>query len=183
MSEAAAFEIGSDSVETTIACGKAIASLLQADDVIVLCGDLGAGKTHFSKGVAVGLGIDDEVTSPTFNILRMHDTAADGSALDAPLAHWDIYRLDSPDQLDDVDYFGILESGCISLIEWGDKFPEALPEDHVRLDITLADDSGSENARLLRFEGHGKRGEELVASIRETLRGQAEENDPAKVSD
>ena len=164
------FEIGSRGVEQTISFGKMVAPLLAAGDVIVLCGDLGAGKTHFSKGVAEGMGISDEITSPTFNILRMHDTAADGSALEVPLAHWDIYRLDDPDQLEDVDYYGVIESSCVSLVEWGDKFPEALPEEHVKLGITLDMTSG-DDARILRFEGVGPRGCELVDGIRGALGG------------
>lgn len=150
----------SRSVEETIGIGKKLAGLLRPDDVVILTGDLGAGKTHLTKGIALGLGIEDEITSPTFNILRMHDgRTADETPIE--LAHWDIYRLEDPSQLDDVDYFGILESGCISIVEWGDKFPDDMPDDYMKVDISL----DAEGVRRLAFEGHGLRGDELAARM------------------
>lgn len=142
----------SNSIDETIALGRTLSTVLLDDDVVVLCGDLGAGKTHLSKGIALGFGIDSEVTSPTFNILRQYDFG-DGRLL----CHWDLYRLDEEEQLDDVDFFGILESGCVTLIEWGDRFPEALPDDYLKVSISL-DDSDS---RIIEVEGCGPRGVEL----------------------
>ena len=151
----------SRSVEETIEIGKRLAALLRADDVLVLTGDLGAGKTHLTKGIALGLGIEDEVTSPTFNILRLHEgRTADGEPVE--LAHWDIYRLEDPSQLDDVDYFGMLESGCISIVEWGDKFPDDMPDDYLLASIAL----DADGTRRLTFEGHGLRGDELEGLLR-----------------
>ncbi len=157
---AAIFEIDSDSLDSTIAIGEAFASLLKDGDTIVLCGDLGAGKTHFSKGVAKGMAIDTVITSPTFNILRLYE-APDGRTL----AHWDLYRLDEESQLEDVDFFAITESGAISLIEWGDKFEDSLPKEHVRLNISLAQG----DLRKLEFRGYGPRGNSLVLEIRDLL--------------
>ena len=79
--------------EETIALGARLGALLQAGDVLVLTGDLGAGKTQLTKGMATGMGITDDVTSPTFNILMVYE----GSSM--PLYHFDLYRLDDPDQL------------------------------------------------------------------------------------
>jgi len=152
--------VESHSVKETIDIGVRLAGLLRADDVVVLTGDLGAGKTHLTKGIAMGLGVDDEITSPTFNILRMHEgVTAAGEPVE--LAHWDIYRLEDPSQLDDVDYFGILESGCISIVEWGDKFPDDMPDEYLQVDISL----DADGARHLAFSGHGSRGEELARQI------------------
>ncbi len=172
------FETRSAGVEQTMAIGSAVAPLLEAGDVILLCGGLGAGKTRFAKGVAEGMGVSDEVASPTFNILRVHETPTT-----VPLAHWDLYRLDDPGQLDDVDYFGVLESGCISLVEWGDKFAEAIPDECVRLDMSI----GEGDARTLRFEGIGARGAALVESIakvlREGLRGGSDGEGPDEIGE
>ncbi len=123
----------------TESCGVALASFLEPDDVLVLSGDLGAGKTHLSKGIGAGLGVADAVTSPTFNILLAHEGRL-------PLFHFDLYRLEDADQLEDIDYWGTLESGGVSVVEWGDRFDEALPPDGllVRLHITGDDDRAIE---------------------------------------
>lgn len=101
------------------------------NDCVVLSGDLGAGKTQFAKGFAAGLGVDDEITSPTFNILFEYV----GDEL--PLLHFDLYRLDEEDELTDIDFFGLLESGAVCLIEWGDKFPAAMPDERSTFRLRL----------------------------------------------
>lgn len=147
----------SESVEETMQLGQALADLLQEDDCVVLNGDLGAGKTQFAKGFAEGLGVDDEITSPTFNILIEYV----GDEL--PLLHFDLYRLDEEEDLEDIDFFGLLESGGVCLIEWGDKFASALPEERVDLRISTEGDG----SRWISLEGHGIRGEELETLIQE----------------
>ncbi len=114
----------SSSAAETQAAGASLAECLQADDVVLLAGDLGAGKTVIAKGVAQGLGVEAPVTSPTFNILLVYRGRL-------TLNHFDLYRLDDPDQLVDMDYFGTLESGGVSIVEWGDRFPSAIPADHL----------------------------------------------------
>lgn len=131
--------------------GERLALSLRADDVVVLGGGLGAGKTQFAKGVARGLGVDDEVTSPTFNILVQH--VGD----DLPLLHFDLYRLNDEDDLEGVDFFGLIESGGASLVEWGSKFPQAMPDERLDVDISVAEDG----SRDVTVTGQGKRGCEL----------------------
>lgn len=121
----------SASAQETMEIGRKLAELAQAGDVVVLTGDLGAGKTQFSKGFAAGLGVDDEVTSPTFTI--MVEYVGD----ELPLLHFDLYRLEGAWALEDIDYFGMLESGAVCLVEWGDKFPEALPEDYLEVSFSI----------------------------------------------
>lgn len=135
--------------------GKELASLMQADDCVVLNGDLGAGKTQFAKGFADGLGIDDDVTSPTFNILFEYV----GDEL--PLLHFDLYRLDDDEELEGIDFFGLLESGAVSLVEWGDKFPTAMPDDRLDVRIAVVDES----QREVSIEGVGPHGEKLEAAF------------------
>ena len=82
---------------------RALAPLLVAGDVVLLSGDLGAGKTQLTKGVAEGLGVAEPVTSPTFNILLVHQGRL-------PLYHFDLYRLERADELEDLDYYATLEA-------------------------------------------------------------------------
>lgn len=148
-----------NSLDDTIRLGEAIAGLMEMNDCVVLSGDLGAGKTQFAKGFAAGLGVDDEITSPTFNILFEYV----GDEL--PLLHFDLYRLDEEDELTDIDFFGLLESGAVCLIEWGDKFPAAMPDERIDVQITVADDE----TRTVVITGHGTRGERLEAALGEAL--------------
>lgn len=141
----------SDSPARTVSFGRRLAPLLAAGDVAVLTGDLGAGKTCLVKGVAEGLGIEGRVTSPTFNILLAH-------AGRLTLNHFDLYRLEREEQLEDIDFWGTLESGGVSFIEWGDRFPGALPAD--RLDVSLRIDGDEE--RSLVAEPTGPRSAELA---------------------
>ena len=132
---------------------------MEMNDCVVLSGDLGAGKTQFAKGFAAGLGVDDEITSPTFNILFEYV----GDEL--PLLHFDLYRLDEEDELTDIDFFGLLESGAVCLVEWGDKFPAAMPDERIDVQITVADDE----TRAIAITGHGTRGAQLEAALGEAL--------------
>lgn len=144
----------SNSEEETIQLGARLAEHVQTNDVIVLSGDLGAGKTQFAKGFAAGLGVSDDITSPTFNILLEYVGA------ELPLLHFDLYRLDEPEELDDIDYFGLLESGGVSLVEWGDKFPEHMPSDYLLIQIRVVDD-----ARRFEIQGFGQRGTQLAEAL------------------
>lgn len=139
--------------------GEKVAGLVQMNDCIVLSGDLGAGKTQFAKGFAAGLGVDDDITSPTFNILFEYV----GDEL--PLLHFDLYRLDEEDELTDIDFFGLLESGGVCLIEWGDKFAVAMPEDRVDVRILVSDDE----TRTVDISGNGARGTQLEAQLAKVL--------------
>ena len=131
----------SESAEQTKTIGANLGALLRADDIVLLSGDLGAGKTQFTQGVARALGIpEDQVTSPTFNILLTYEGhVRSGEPL--VLNHFDLYRLDEPGQLVDIDFAGVLESGGVCLIEWADKFLPSMPEDRLEVRIT-ADENG-----------------------------------------
>ena len=101
------------SQEETIALGERLGALLRVGDVLVLTGDLGAGKTQLTKGIAAGMGVEDDVTSPTFNILMVYEGA------EMPLYHFDLYRLDDPDQLEDIGLYEMLDGDGACVIEWG----------------------------------------------------------------
>ena len=131
-----------------------LAPHLRAGDVVVLTGDLGAGKTQFVQGVAAGLGVSAQVTSPTFNILLAY---GDGRL---PLYHFDLYRLDAAEQLDDIGFFETIDGDGASFIEWGDKFADALPYSY--LEIALQVDETDDDARRIRARSVGERARELL---------------------
>jgi tRNA threonylcarbamoyladenosine biosynthesis protein TsaE len=143
--------VTTESDTATRAVGRALAAFVVAGDVVVLSGDLGAGKTQLTKGLAVGLGVAEPVTSPTFNILLVHRGRI-------PLYHFDLYRLDAAEQLDDLDYWGTLEADGVSVVEWGDRFPEAVPDDCIVVRIRITGDE----ERALAIEPRGPRGEVLA---------------------
>ena len=131
----------------TAEAGHRLAARLMPDDVLSLSGDLGAGKTCLVQGIARGLGVQGHVASPTFNILLVHRGRL-------TLNHMDLYRLDRADQLEDIDFFATMESGGVTAIEWGDKFPDAMPDDRLEVAIRLGE---RETDRILDLGGTGLR--------------------------
>lgn len=108
--------------EETRALGRALAAEIPGGTILSLEGPLGAGKTCFVQGIAEGLGLDpSEVSSPTFTLVHEYS----GGRL--PLVHFDLYRLESDSELIGLGYDEYLKESGICAIEWGDKFPEALP--------------------------------------------------------
>ena len=159
---------GTSCVEGTKEMAKALASLVEAGDCMELSGDLGAGKTQFVQGLAAGLGVSAQVISPTFNILLSY---IDGRI---PLFHFDLYRLDDALELEDIGFYDVLEDEGVVCIEWGDKFPEALPDD--RLIVYLSSKSALEDvaARTIDIDATGKRSRELRALWEDALEKAAE---------
>jgi tRNA threonylcarbamoyladenosine biosynthesis protein TsaE len=125
----------------TAAVGRALAASLSAGDVVLLYGDLGAGKTAFVKGLAEGLGVArEEVSSPTFTLVQEYRAGR------LPLFHVDLYRLDDPRELDDLGLDEIAEDGVLA-IEWAGKLPQP-PAHAVRVSI----DHAGETERLVTLE-------------------------------
>lgn len=135
--------------------GRSLAPLLAAGDVVVLSGGLGAGKTHFSQGVAAGLGVGATAVSPTFNVVLAYD---DGRL---PLYHFDLYRLQDAGALEDVDFYALAGEGSdgAALVEWGMRFPDQLPSDYLEVALTVEADG----RRGLGARPCGPRAEELLA--------------------
>ena len=112
----------SNSVAETIAFARQWAHSLAPNDVVALAGDLGAGKTHFVKGLLEGLESADVVTSPTFTLIHEYR----GGRL--PVFHFDFYRLNQLSEIAEIGFDDYLDEGGITVIEWADRFPQALPE-------------------------------------------------------
>lgn len=147
--------VATASTAETEAFGARLAAVLTAGDVLVLTGDLGAGKTHLSKGIARGLGIGGAVTSPTFNIALVYE----GGRL--TLNHLDLYRIERADQLEDIDYFGTIEAGGVTLVEWGDRFAEVLELADVTVTITATGD----DARAIQLTPLSARGTAIIGAL------------------
>ena len=151
------FTLISTSPSQTMELGQTLAQALLPGDLLNLSGTLGAGKTLLVKGIGAGLGIDPGiVTSPTFAIINEYE----GTPF--PLYHFDLYRLESDLELEQVGYEEYFYGQGITVVEWGDLFRHFLPE--YRLDINLAS-LGSEE-RQLTVEGQGQRGRELEEQLR-----------------
>ncbi|MFY8215707.1 MAG: tRNA (adenosine(37)-N6)-threonylcarbamoyltransferase complex ATPase subunit type 1 TsaE [Chthoniobacterales bacterium] len=118
-------------MDELIDCGAALAARLEAPCVISLTGPLGAGKTHFVKGLARGLGSRDEVSSPTFTLVHEYD----GGRM--PIIHLDFYRLESSADLHALGWQDYLSENCIVAVEWGDRFAECLPESALHVNISI----------------------------------------------
>lgn len=137
------FKFKSDAPARTAELARRLAGVLRPGTVICLDGDLGAGKTLFVQNLAASLGVQGEVTSPTFNLMNLYE---DGRM---PLVHFDLYRLEQEYELDEIGFYDYVENpDGLVLIEWAEKFPECLPEDHIALQIQRTD---VENERVLVF--------------------------------
>lgn len=117
------------SAAETEALGEKLARRLRGGEVIAFTGDLGAGKTAFTRGLARGLGITDRVTSPTFTIVNEYE----GGRL--PLFHFDMYRLSCSDELYDIGWEDYLARGGVCAVEWSEIVEDALGSDAIRVDI------------------------------------------------
>lgn len=131
----------SHSANETRALGAKLASLLRPGDVVLLSGDLGAGKSELARGVARGLGITGAVPSPSFTILNAYD---EGSV---PLYHFDWYRIEDANEIYEMGMDEQLGGDGIALIEWSERAEECLPERLLRIEIRRMD----ENTRELHF--------------------------------
>ncbi len=128
----------------TAAVARKLAATLRPGDLILLAGGLGVGKTLFTTGLAAGLGIEEQVLSPSFVLVRQYRSGF------LPLVHVDVYRLRSANEFDDLEVLDLGADGVV-VIEWGDALEGELPEDHLRIDFVVEEDG----TRLLRLMPKG----------------------------
>ena len=149
------FSFQSPDVNATIKFGAQLAGQLIAGDVIALSGDLGAGKTHLSKGIASGLGVDpDLVNSPTFVLLQQYDGRL-------PVYHFDTYRLSEPAEFEDIGGLEMLEHAGVCLIEWPQRIEELLPKRTIRIEIAATD----VETRNITIRSTDQRSRDIIAQL------------------
>jgi tRNA threonylcarbamoyladenosine biosynthesis protein TsaE len=121
----------SSAKETTMLAAS-IAELARAGDLILLAGDLGAGKTTFAQGFGAALGVSERITSPTFTLVSQYTGRLE-------LNHLDVYRLDQVEEVIDLGLAEMLDEGGVTLIEWGDTIIPALPADYLEVRLRLGE--------------------------------------------
>jgi tRNA threonylcarbamoyladenosine biosynthesis protein TsaE len=129
--------------------------------VVALIGQLGAGKTHFTKGIAEGQGVEDRkiVTSPSYVIVKQYDG-------NLPIYHFDAYRLKSADEMYEIDCVGFFWGDGISIIEWADKVMECLPDEFVKIIIKIE----GKTSRGVSISYSGERYRGFMDDIKETVK-------------
>ncbi|HBN85317.1 MAG TPA: tRNA (adenosine(37)-N6)-threonylcarbamoyltransferase complex ATPase subunit type 1 TsaE [Clostridiales bacterium] len=127
--------------QETLALGKFMGKVANPGDTICLTGDLGSGKTVITRGVACGIGINEGVTSPTFTLLNIYYGHI-------PMYHFDVYRLESPENVLDIGFYDYIGNDGVALIEWADLIEDYLPSEYVRLDIKRDFETGNDHRMI-----------------------------------
>ncbi len=130
------------SAQDTFDIGKILAENSKAGDVYCLYGDLGTGKTVFSQGFGAGLEIYEPISSPTFTILKQYG----GGRL--PFYHFDVYRIGSDDEMDEIGYYDLIDGDGVCLIEWADLIRDILPQHYCRVTIEKDSEKGFDYRRI-----------------------------------
>lgn len=147
------------SADGTRELAAAVADLVSPGDVIVLAGELGAGKTAFAQGLGAALGVTDAITSPTFTLARRYEGRLS-------LHHLDVYRIERISELADLGLSELLDSGGVVLVEWGDAISPALGDDYLEISLTYGD---GDDDRHLVFRSVGQKWSARTRSLAESL--------------
>lgn len=139
------------------ALGARVGALLRGGEVLELIGDVGAGKTTFTKGLAEGMGIDEDVQSPSFTISRVYERPEG----DVRLAHYDFYRLHDAGIMADELHEATRDPRTVTVIEWADIVTGVLPDDRLTLTLTAQ----TETSRQVIFEAHGPRAQVIAEAL------------------
>lgn len=151
------FNFVSHNENETKEIAKKLASKLQNKDIVVLSGDLGSGKTKFTEGLLSYWGLQDEISSPTFNIVNEHNKD------NTNIYHLDIYRLENKGEfyaIGGTEYF----STGICVIEWGELIEDILPDNYIK--VSFSRDENNDSIRYLNFKAYGERLEKIIESIK-----------------
>jgi len=123
------------SADETIALGEQIGRKLLKGDVIAFKGDLGAGKTTITRGISIGLGLGDNVTSPTFSLVNEY------RGKEKSLIHFDMYRILNSDDIELTGFWDYIEEGCILAVEWSENISDVIPKNSVIISIKRTGDN------------------------------------------
>ena len=151
----------SEAAKRTEDLGVALGGLLLPGDVVCLSGELGAGKTVFSRGIGAGWGATTPLSSPSYNLVHEHMRACDT----ARLYHLDFYRISGAREAETLGIHELLESKNIVIFEWPERILDILPPDHLWIDITMREGEG----RDLFFDAQGERHKKLVETFRRLI--------------
>ncbi len=171
------------SVDETRLLAAALSELARPGDLVLLAGDLGAGKTAFTQGFGAALGIDDLITSPTFTLVNTYEGRLE-------LNHLDVYRLDQIDEVFDLGVHEMLDDGGVTLIEWGDSVSPALPADYLEIRFSFPepsewhidgdlDDASRDDLRILEFVPVGPRWNGRIRSVATAIASWIHESMPS----
>ena len=149
------YKVTTYSEEETIELAQNIESEKFPNMVICLQGDLGSGKTMFTKGFAKAMQVEEEITSPTFNIIKEYTSG------ELPLYHMDVYRLDG--KVEDLGIEEYYTKGGVTIIEWADMIPDYLPEE--RLDIKIKSSNEDDDKRTITLIPHGSKYEGVCEAV------------------
>jgi tRNA threonylcarbamoyladenosine biosynthesis protein TsaE len=153
------FNVITSSPEKTRQIGQMLGERLEAGDTVCLYGDLGAGKTNFTYGIAQGLDVQEQyITSPTFTFVNEYQGRV-------PLYHIDLYRLKDPDELENIGFEEYIESDGVTVIEWAERAEDELPVEGLSVYLAYVD----EQSREIGFIGEGERYEKLVEELKQEL--------------
>lgn len=135
-------EFITNDADSTMSLGKKLGKLVNPGDIICLTGDLGAGKTHFTKGLAEGLEIKEAITSPTFTIVNEYEGRL-------KLHHFDVYRVCEPDEIEAIGFDEYIFSDAVSIIEWSNFIEELIPDEHIWVDIKKSPELGVDYRKII----------------------------------
>lgn len=153
-------DIVSHSLAQTQRLGARLGELLHSGDLLLLDGDLGTGKTSLTQGIAEGLGVHNQVSSPTFTLLKEYEGRL-------PLYHFDLYRLDDPAEILDLGFDEYFERRGVCVVEWANKAEPIWPSEYLRIRLKIV----SETKRGLLFNGLGGRYSDLLLEFRKSAFG------------
>jgi len=153
------FSVVTSSHEQTWRIGQMLGSRLEPGDIICLYGDLGAGKTSFTYGIALGLEVKDKyITSPTFTFVNEYKGRI-------PFYHIDLYRLKDPEELEGIGFEEYIDSDGVTVVEWAERAEDELPDDRLSVYLSYVD----EHSREIGFLAEGERYEKLLHDLSNEL--------------
>ena len=149
------FRITTKNAHETYNLGVKLGRLLDCGDIVCLTGDLGAGKTAFTKGIGIGLGVVDYITSPTYTIINEYSGRI-------PLYHFDVYRLESSEEMQELGYEEYFYGDGAVVLEWADMVKDMIPIERIWITILKVED---ENSREILIEPTGDRYNQIVRGL------------------
>ena len=154
------YNFKTNSEDETMKLGEKLAKLCAPKDIIILSGELGAGKTKFTEGFLKYFGLDDEISSPTFTIVNEY------TKNDINIYHFDVYRLEDSSEFYEIGGDEYFENG-ICLIEWGELIDDVIPKDHLKIKISKSDEN--DNVRIINITSYGNRYDVMLDNLKEEV--------------